>query len=236
MAIEKQAYRILLAEDEEHLLESMRLNLMLEGYKVQAVTNGLNAITAFREGRFNLVILDIMMPEMDGLMVCELIRLENPDVPIIFLTAKGSGQDRVMGLKKGADDYLTKPFNLEELLLRVEKLIRRGIASSSNTAPATIYEFGGNKINFRTYEAINYKGKSIKLTKKEALLLKLLIDRKPEVISRALILETVWGYDVFPSTRTIDNFILSFRKYFETDPRNPRHFLSIRGIGYQFLE
>jgi two-component system alkaline phosphatase synthesis response regulator PhoP len=154
-------------------------------------------------------------------------------VPIIFLTAKDTAIDRITGLKRGADDYLTKPFNLEELLLRVSNLIRRTNRAVENTSDT--YEFDGRRINFATYEA-EVNGEIIPLTKKETMLLKLLIDRKNEVVSRQQILQSVWGYDVYPSTRTIDNFILSFRKYFELDPRNPQRFLSIRGVGYKFVE
>jgi two-component system, OmpR family, alkaline phosphatase synthesis response regulator PhoP len=163
--------------------------------------------------------------------VCEQIRLNNTSIPIIFLTAKDTAQDRVAGLKKGADDYLPKPFTLEELLLRIQNLLKR--SSKVVSEEAEIYTFGKNTVNFATFEAINEAG-NFTLTKKEAMLLKLLIERKNEVVSRNQILQFVWGYDVFPSTRTIDNFILSFRKYFEIDPHNPRYFLSIRGVGYKF--
>jgi two-component system alkaline phosphatase synthesis response regulator PhoP len=154
-------------------------------------------------------------------------------VPIIFLTAKDTSADRIAGLKKGADDYLTKPFHLEELLLRVNNLLRRTSKSPANTPDE--YSFGNNKVNFKTYEAEGVNGK-LTLTRKEAMLLKLLIDRKNEVVSRHQILQSVWGYDVFPSTRTIDNFILSFRKYFEPEPRRPRYFHSVRGVGYKFTD
>lgn len=225
--------RILLVEDEEHLQEALRLNLEMEGYTVSAVGDGKSAIKTFKEERFNLIVLDVMLPEMDGYRVCETIRLDNTEVPILFLTAKNTSEDRIAGLRKGADDYLSKPFNLEELLLRVHILLKRS-SKTEEKASGNEYEFGGNHINFSTYEASNYKGEKLKLTKKESLLLKLLIDRKNEVVSREEILESVWGYDIYPSTRTIDNFILAFRKYFEEKPREPKYFFSVRSVGYQF--
>lgn len=224
--------RILLVEDEESLRESLKLNLELEDYEVVATDNGKDAIKYFHEQHFDLAILDVMLPEVDGFQICEQIRLTNMDMPVIFLTAKDAATDRIAGLKRGADDYITKPFNLEELLLRVSNLIRRTSKAPENTPE--VYEFGNNHINFVTYEA-EAKGKTFSLTKKEAMLLKLLIDRRNEVVSRQQILQSVWGYDVYPSTRTIDNFILSFRKYFEEDPKNPEYFLSIRGVGYKFV-
>ena len=173
-----------------------------------------------------------MLPEVNGFQVCEQIRLTNRNIPIMMLTAKDGALDRITGLKKGADDYLTKPFNLEEMLLRVQNLLRRSNKDLESSTES--YEFNENSVNFITYEASGKKG-IFNLTKKEAMLLKLLIDRKGEVVSRQQILQAVWGYDVYPSTRTIDNFILSFRKYFETNPKTPQHFLSIRGVGYKFV-
>lgn len=225
-------HRILLVEDEEHLLDVIRLNLDMEGYEVTTVTDGKKALEAFKEKRFNLVILDVMLPEIDGFQVCETIRLGHNDTPILFLTAKSSSRDKVHGLKLGADDYLVKPFNLEELLLRVKNLIRRSDGKISSSV--NYYKFGGNEINFSTYEIVDINGKKRQLTKRESMLLKLLIERKNEVVSREQILETVWGYDVFPSTRTIDNYILAFRKYFEKNPKKPLHFISVRGVGYKF--
>lgn len=227
--------RVLLVEDEENLQEVIKLNLEMEGYEVVSVGNGSDAIKAFKEQRFNIVVLDIMLPSMDGLQVCEQIRLENTETPVLFLTAKDSAQDRVLGLKKGADDYLTKPFNLEELLLRVNVLVRRSLKGTEQEHDLNVYSFGNNKVNFVTFEAECMKG-TINLTKKEVKLLKLLIDRKNQVVSREQILQSVWGYDVYPSTRTIDNFILSFRKYFEQDPKNPVFFHSVRGVGYRYIE
>lgn len=224
--------RILLVEDEESLRETLKLNLELENYEVVASPNGKDALKRFREQHFDLLMLDVMLPEVDGFQIAEQVRLTNSDVPIMMLTAKDASADRITGLKKGADDYLTKPFVLEELLLRVQKLIKRTSKSPENTPD--IYEFDGNQVNFATYEAAGVNG-NVHLTKKEAMLLKLLVDRKNEVVSRQQILQSVWGYDVYPSTRTIDNFILSFRKYFEREPHDPKHFLSIRGVGYKFV-
>ena len=224
--------RILLVEDEENIRKGIQLNLELDGYEVVIAEDGKKAMSRFHSEHFDLIVLDIMLPELDGLQVCEQIRLTNTKVPILMLTARGEAQDRIEGLKKGADDYLPKPFVLEEFLLRVNNLIKRTSDSPENSPE--VYEFGTNKVNFLTFEAEGVNGK-FSLTKREAMLLKLLIDRKNEVVSRQQILQSVWGYDVFPSTRTIDNFILSFRKNFEVDQRNPKYFHSVRGVGYRFI-
>jgi two-component system alkaline phosphatase synthesis response regulator PhoP len=225
---------ILLVEDEESLREALKLNLAMEEYDVTAVDNGRAAIKAFQEEYFDCIILDIMMPEIDGLMVCESIRLSNEKVPILFLSAKSSGADRVIGLKKGGDDYLTKPFNLEELLLRVDKLIQKNKILEQKTSDLFTYEIGNSRIDFHAHECIDIRGEKHALTKKEAQFLKLLIENKNEVVSREFILKMVWGFTVFPTTRTIDNFIMTYRKYFEENPRQPKHFISIRGTGYKF--
>lgn len=227
--------RVLLVEDEEHLQEAIKLNLELEGYKVIAVGNGVEAVKIFKQERFNLVILDVMLPELDGFGVCEAIRLHNSAVPILFLSAKNTSEDKILGLKRGADDYMTKPFNLEEFMLRVQVLVKRSLTPDEKKELSDVVRFDSNEVNFRTYEIKGKDGKVNRLTKKEIALLKLLIERKNEVVSREQILESVWGYDIYPSTRTVDNFILAFRKYFETDPKEPKYFFSIRGVGYKFV-
>jgi two-component system alkaline phosphatase synthesis response regulator PhoP len=227
--------RILLVEDEEHLLEAIKLNLELEGYKVVTAMTGPDALRLAKQERFNLVILDVMLPGLDGFSVCEALRLSNTSLPILFLSAKNTAEDKIMGLKRGADDYMTKPFNLEEFLLRVQVLVKRGMTTSEKREIEDVYRFGPNEVNFRTFEVTGKDGKKATLTKKEIALLKLLIERKNEVVSREQILETVWGYDIYPSTRTVDNFILAFRKYFEKDPKNPDFFHSVRGVGYRFV-
>lgn len=229
---EPSIMRILLVEDEESIRNVVRLNLELEGYEVVSTGNGKKALEYTRSQHFDLLLLDVMLPDLDGFTITEQVRLSNAEVPILLLTAKDMAQDRVTGLKKGADDYLTKPFNLEELLLRVSNLLRRSQRVKGEALD--LYDFGRNQVNFNTFEAKTWRGAELMLTKKEAMLLKLLVERKNEVVSRNQILQAVWGYDVFPSTRTIDNFILAFRKYFEEDPKMPRYFHSIRGVGYKF--
>ena len=226
--------RILLVEDEESLQDIIRLNLELDGYEVICVSSGGKAMEEFRKRKYDLVMLDVMLPEMDGFTICQTIRLENTQVPILFLTAKSTAEDRIFGLKVGGDDYLSKPFNLEELLLRVQALIKRG--QRDLDPELEIFRFVKNEINFRSFEIKGTDGRKHQLSQKEIKLLKLLIDRKQEVVSRELILETVWGFDVYPSTRTIDNYILAFRKYFEEDPKNPQHFIGVRSVGYKFVE
>jgi two-component system alkaline phosphatase synthesis response regulator PhoP len=223
--------RILLVEDEENIRDLVKLNLELENFEVIATGNGRDALKLSVGQHFDLILLDVMLPEMDGFQVCEQISLSDLQTPIIFLTAKEGSNDRIQGLKYGADDYIVKPFVFEELLLRINNLLKRSARTPENTA--TVFSFGNNQINFITFEAIGNEGKFI-LTKKEAMLLKLLIDRKNQVVSRQQILQSVWGYDVYPSTRTIDNFILKFRRNFELDTREPVHFHAIRGIGYKF--
>jgi len=224
---------ILLVEDEENLHEALKLNLELEGYEV---TSAYDAMKAVQNEYFNLIILDVMLPEMDGISVTQNIRLTNDEVPILILSAKNTGADKVLGLRKGADDYMTKPFNLEELLLRVQKLISKSKKLQDKSSVDETYSFGGHAIDFKAQQAITSSGEKIELSKKEAMLLKLLIENKNDVVPREKILQSVWGYNVYPTTRTIDNFILNFRKYFEEDSRNPRYFHSVRGVGYKYTE
>lgn len=227
---------ILLVEDEENLHEALKLNLELEGYEVTSAFTGSEALQKVQGEYFDLIILDVMLPELDGITVTETIRVQNNEVPILILSAKNASSDRVLGLKKGADDYLTKPFNLEELLLRVMKLINKNKKMQEKDTVGDNYTFGSNTLDFKAQEAITRKGERIQLSKKEAMLLKLLIENKNEVVPREKILQTVWGYNVYPTTRTIDNFILNFRKYFEEDSRNPQYFHSVRGVGYKYTE
>ena len=229
------ADRILLVEDEASLYEALKLNLEMEGYSVTLAIDGEQALEKFKSGHFHLIILDVMIPKIDGFVVCETIRLENSKVPILFLSAKNSAEDKINGLKTGADDYMAKPFNLEEFLLRVSLLVKRGHAiSETPTVDIDHFEFGGNKIDFSSFEITTWDGSVKSLSKREMKLLKLLIEKRGKVVSREEILQKIWGYDVFPSTRTIDNYILAYRKYFEQNQRQPKHFFSVRGVGYKF--
>lgn len=232
---EKKA-SILVVEDEESLREALKLNLELENYEITTADNGPAVLKLVKNEYFDLIILDIMLPDMDGITVCETIRMQHNDVPILFLSARNTSADRVEGLKKGGDDYITKPFNLEELLLRVDKLIVKNKKIREPQAVADVYEFDGCRIDFAAHECVDKNGAKQELSKKEAALLKLLVENEGDVVSREHILQVVWGYNVYPTTRTIDNFILNFRKYFEEDSRNPKHFHSVRGIGYKFTK
>ena len=228
-------FEILLVEDEENLHDALKLNLEMDGYSVNSSYDGAHALKQIQSAHFDLIILDIMLPSLDGFAITETVRLHNIETPILILSAKNTSANRVQGLKLGADDYLTKPFNLEELLLRVSKLIQK-TNSINLQAKMDEYNFAGHTLNFKLQEAINNEGEKITLTKKESMLLQLLIENKNTVVTRERILQSVWGYQVFPTTRTIDNFILSFRKYFEQDPKSPVHFISIRGLGYKFQD
>lgn len=222
--------KLLLVEDEQSLQEVIELNLNLKGYNVTTESDGSNALQRIKNGYFDLVILDVMLPSMSGFEVCEQVRKINKSLQILMMSAKDSSSDKIKGLKLGADDYLPKPFDLEELLLRVESLLRR---NSKFQEKQTVVQFGKNTIDFNTFEANNGK-KTFALTRREVEILELLIEKEGDVVSREEILRKVWGYEVIPNTRTIDNFILSFRKYFEDDAKNPKYFHSVWGVGYRF--
>ena len=222
--------RIYLVEDEAVLLDSIKLNLEYDGYEVIGIKSGTEAFEKVKElGESDLVILDVMLPGYNGIQVCKEIR-KFSDVPILFLSAKGSTVDRVMGLKAGGNDYLPKHFDLEELLLKVKILL----AVQLKTTAQNIFTIGSKTINFQTFEVCDSQEKNIlTFSKREVDLLQLFSVNVGRVISRDEILDTIWGMDKFPTPRTIDNYILTFRKVFEIDPKEPQHFHSIRGVGYK---
>ncbi len=225
---------ILIVEDEEHLAEALAHNLEFEGYATTTAFDGEQGLRLAQSIHFDLIVLDIMMPKLDGLEVCRRIRATGSRVPILFLTAKGSDADRLLGLKLGADDYMAKPFLLEELILRIQGIFRRQEWYLSSPEEQETYRFGENEVNFLTYQATS-KGKTFALTEKECMLIKLLAERKNQVVSREEILERVWGYKFSTSSRTIDNFIVRLRKYFEDDPKKPHYIHSVRGVGYRLM-
>ena len=224
---------ILLVEDEENLHEAIKLNLDIEGYKVTSAYKGKEALTKTKSKKFDLILLDVMLPDVSGFDICETIRLNDDTTPILFLTAKGESEDKIKGLSIGGDDYLTKPFNIEELLLRIKLLIKRTSNDKESVHSYSSFKIGNHTVNFDSFEVTNNKGEVIPLTKKQVNLLKLLIDKKNQAVSRQEILEKVWGYEIYPTTRTIDNVILSFRKIFEKDVEPNTYFKSIRGVGYK---
>lgn len=224
--------QILLVEDEMHLARGICFNLEQEGYRVSHVGSGEEALERMKYERFALIILDIMLPGMDGFEVCEKVRAMDTRVPILMLTARTEEGDRITGLEKGADDYLTKPFSLSEFLLRVHGMLRR----SAWYRPEPVeegYRFGDNKVYLLSYRANTAQGE-IDLTDLEVRMLSLFFQKEGETVSRKTILEKVWGYSSDTETRTLDNFIVRLRKYFEPDPANPVYFQTIRGIGYRF--
>ena len=234
--------KVLIVEDEKHLAEGLKLNLKLAGYQTEHAENGIEALKKWREWSPDLILLDVMMPGIDGITVLEEIRKENDRLPILILSAKDATKDKVKALNKGVDDYLAKPFDLSELLLRVERLLKRSSWSSEagkDPSKATelfsgdSYKFSNISIDFKLLKAIVGE-KEIQLTEQEVKLLRVFISQVGTPISRKELLETAWGYDGETSTRTVDNFIVRFRKYFEKDPKNPLFFKSLRSVGYVF--
>lgn len=225
--------KILLVEDEETLAVGLEYNLTEEGYLVKWAKNGREALEFYESENFDLVILDIMLPYINGFEIAERIRSSDPQMPILMLTAKTESADKVKGLEKGADDYLTKPFHLQELLLRVKGMLKRKSWYTNAALKQRKYNFGNNEINFVNLNC-HHGEVEFRLTPQEAMVLKYLIERKGEIVSRKELLENVWHLNPDIETRTVDIFIARLRKYFEPDPSNPIYFKSIRGAGYTF--
>ena len=226
--------RILIVEDEPELAAGIVENLQAEGYSAEIAIDGRSGLDAAQRGAYDLVILDVMLPRLDGFAVCRRLREDGNMVPVLFLTAKSEPEDRIRGFENGGDDYLPKPFHLEELLLRVAAILRRSRRLTRSTLDRPVVRIGAHEVDFRTYVARDDDGVEQSLTHKEVLILRLLVERSEQVVSRDEILDAVWGYDAFPSARTIDNFIVRLRRRFETDPRRPRHFHTVHGVGYRF--
>lgn len=226
-------HRICIVEDEQSLRDMIGLNLELEGYSVLALTDGQAAQTLFQKPfHFDLIILDVMLPHVSGFDLCRTIR-QHSHVPVLFLSAKGTTADRVAGLKLGANDYLVKPFDLEELLLKVQILLNGSVQQETTE----VLKINDKAVDFSTFEVRDAQQKILHtFTKREVQLLELFHEKEGKVVSRQEILDRLWGAEQIPTARTIDNYILAFRKLFEQDPKNPVHFHSIRGVGYKFTK
>jgi len=233
--------RVLVIEDDAHISQGLKLNLSLQGYEVSIAQNGTLGLQMWKEWNPHLIVLDIMLPGLDGLSVLRHIRLEDEKLPVLILSAKGGPDDRVKGFSYGVDDYLAKPFNLEEFLMRIERLMKRSSWNEGGNASEAVmepeirftYVFGSNTIDFDTMTAWGTHGK-IRLTDQEVRLLKVFIANRGKPLSRKVLLEVGWGYTGEGTTRTVDNFIVRLRKYFESDPENPVYFKSVRSVGYIF--
>jgi len=223
--------RILIIEDEEDLVEGLKLNLADEGYELDWAFDGTEGLRKALEQAPDLIILDIMLPEMDGLELCRHLRQKGVGIPIIMLTAKGKEIDKVVGLEIGADDYVTKPFSVRELLARIKAHLRR--ANREEKDVPKIYSFDDVEIDF-AHLKVRRKGKEWDLTALEMEILKYLIAQRGKVVSRNNLLDKIWGYESYPTTRTIDNHILKLRKKIEDDPAHPGYIISVYGVGYRF--
>lgn len=222
---------ILIIEDDISILDGLKDNLEFEGYRVYAETDGKRGLQLALEKNIGLLLLDLMLPGLNGYEICRKIKLEKPDLPVFMLTARGSEMDMVSGLDTGADDYITKPFSLPELLARIRAAFRR---TSEESAAPKYYTFGNIRLDFIKLQAYVSENE-VSLSPKEFSILEYFILHEGEAIHRHDLLNEVWGYEAMPTTRTVDNFIMDLRKKLEEDPSNPRHFLSVRGVGYRFV-
>jgi len=232
--MEKTPKKILLVEDEINLAKGLKFNLEREGYKVVLADNGQTALEYWGGEQFDMLILDLMLPKMGGIEVARKIREENIRFPILILSAKSADEDRALGLEVGADDYIAKPFHLPELLLRVKGILRRRDWYGEAETEKDIFHFSDMWINFVTGKAMGMRGE-IQLTAREAQVMQLLVNRKEEPVSREELLQKVWGYISATETRTVDNFIVRLRKYFEKNPKKPKYILTVREKGYKFI-
>ena len=223
--------RILIVEDEDSILLPLEDNLKLEGYEVSSAKDGQQGLDMAKEGNYDLIILDIMLPKVTGFDVCQKLRQERNMTPILMLTAKSQEIDKVLGLELGADDYVTKPFSSRELLARVKAILRRVTEPHRGVER---YRFGDIQLDFKKYEA-KKKGKPVPMTALEFALIHFLIQNRGRVVQRNEILDNVWGKDVFVDARTVDKHISLLRKKLENDPQDPKHIVGVRGIGYKFL-
>jgi DNA-binding response OmpR family regulator len=225
------SHRILVTDDEPNMRVGLRDNLEFEGYTVDLAENGTQGLELILKNSYDLILLDVMMPGMSGLDVCKKAREKGVSTPIVLLTAKSEEMDKVLGLELGADDYITKPFSLRELLARVKAILRRGTLKATSSSAVMI---GKLSVNFDTYTSSNSEG-PVRMSHKEYDILNYLLQRKNEIVSRHDLLEKVWGYEESPTTRTVDNFIVKIRQKIEEDPNDPRIILTVHGTGYKLI-
>lgn len=226
--------RILIVDDEPAMRMGLKDNLEFEGYEVDYAEDGQEGLEKITVNKYNLILLDVMMPKMSGLDVCRNIRKKGINTPVILLTAKGEEIDKILGLELGADDYVTKPFSLRELLARIKAILRRGDDSSSDSNSSEMVKIGRLDINFPSYNAFE-EGTPVQLSHKEFEILHLLWNRKNTTVSRDDLLNEIWGYDETPTTRTVDNFMLRLRQKIEKDSNHPHVILTVHGIGYKLI-
>jgi DNA-binding response OmpR family regulator len=224
--------RILLVEDEPQMRLGLKDNLEFEGYEVDFAEDGQAGLQKILGQPYDLVILDVMLPKMSGFDVCKKVREKGVNIPILMLTAKGEEIDKVLGLELGADDYVTKPFSLRELLARVKAMLRRKSDSLSPRELKT--RIGQLEVNFQTFEALHNQ-QAVSISHREFEVLKFLWQNQNQIVSRDQLLTEVWGYEEFPTTRTVDNFIVRLRQKIEDDPAHPRHILTVHGVGYKLV-
>ena len=225
--------KILIIEDEEDMVKGLKINLVDEGYEVDYALHGKEGLRKALTEKPDLILLDIMLPGMNGLDICKELRRNNIDIPILMLTARGEEIDKVIGLEIGADDYISKPFSIRELLARVKAHLRRE-NRGGETVPEVVH-LESIKIDFGHFKIIR-KNEEIDLTSLEVDVLRYLISQEGKVVSRDDLLDKIWGYEKFPTTRTIDNHILKLRKKIENDPNHPRHIITVYGGGYRFVQ
>lgn len=225
--------RILLVEDDTNLADGLVIALEGEGYEVVHVADGKSALEEAPKGNYNLVLLDVMLPGLDGISICRQLRNDGFTLPILFISARDQSDERIEGLVAGGDDYITKPFEMQELKARIQGIFRRQAWLAKGDEKGDEFAFDGRKINFKTYTASG-PGGEVELTRRECMVMKYLVEREGEVVSRDQLLDAVWGYHSYPTNRTIDNFILKLRKIFEENPKDPNYIETIRGVGYRF--
>lgn len=226
--------RILIVEDEEAMRNGLKDNLEFEGYEIETAEDGKIGLSKINNNKYDLIVMDVMMPNLSGFEVCKKMRSAGNKTPVILLTARGEEIDKILGLELGADDYITKPFSVRELIARIKAILRRTENSTNNDSNNVLLNLGRLKLDFTNYAA--YENESeVSMTHREFELIKYLYERRNQTVSRDDLLKNIWDQNVFTTTRTIDNFIVKLRQKMEEDPNNPKIILTVHGIGYKMI-